>query len=94
MEYRPQTVRQREFGLRLADGLLLALLFWGGVALRFGDLKAENPAYFDHYLRLAEWLGIFGSCSAGLGSPTASMPGSSSEPYLLALYAKRACCSH
>ncbi|MFZ9155217.1 MAG: hypothetical protein ACO22A_02595, partial [Schleiferiaceae bacterium] len=69
MEYRPQSVRQREFGLRLADGLLLALLFWGGVALRFGDLKAANPAYFDHYLRLAEWLGIFWLLLGWVGQP-------------------------
>ena len=59
MEYRSQNARQRELGLRTADGALLAVLFWGGVALRFGDLQAENPAYFDHYLRLAQWLGIF-----------------------------------
>jgi exopolysaccharide biosynthesis polyprenyl glycosylphosphotransferase len=69
MEYRPQSVRQREFGLRLADGLLLAMLFWGGVALRFGDLKAANPAYFDHYLRLAEWLGIFWLLLGWVGQP-------------------------
>ncbi|MGA1381134.1 MAG: hypothetical protein ACO30N_06205, partial [Schleiferiaceae bacterium] len=69
MEYRPQSVRQREFGLRLADGLLLILVFWGGVALRFGDLQAENPAYFDHYLRLAEWLAIFWFLLGWVGQP-------------------------
>ncbi len=69
MEYRSQNARQRELGLRLADGALLAVLFWGGVALRFGDLQAENPAYFDHYLRLAEWLTIFWVLLGWVGQP-------------------------
>ena len=69
MEYRSQTARQRELGLRIADGALLAVLFWGGVALRFGDLQAENPAYFDHYLRLAQWLGIFWFLLGWVGQP-------------------------
>lgn len=69
MEYRSQNARQRELGLRTADGALLAVLFWGGVALRFGDLQAENPAYFDHYLRLAQWLGIFWFLLGWVGQP-------------------------
>ena len=69
MEYRSQNARQRELGLRIADGALLAVLFWGGVALRFGDLQAENPAYFDHYLRLAQWLGIFWFLLGWVGQP-------------------------
>lgn len=69
MEYRSQTARQRELGLRIADGALAAALFWLGVALRFGDLQAENPAYFDHYLRLAQWLGIFWLLLGWAGQP-------------------------
>jgi exopolysaccharide biosynthesis polyprenyl glycosylphosphotransferase len=69
MEYRSQNARQRELGLRISDGALLAVLFWGGVALRFGDLQAENPAYFDHYLRLAQWLGIFWFLVGWVGNP-------------------------
>ncbi|MBM3434400.1 MAG: hypothetical protein FJX93_06575 [Bacteroidetes bacterium] len=69
MEYRSQNARQRELALRLCDGALLAVLFWGGVALRFGDLQAENPAYFDHYLRLAQWLAIFWFLLGWVGQP-------------------------
>lgn len=69
MEYRSQNAQQRELGLRLADGALLAVVFWVGVALRFGDLQAQNPAYFDHYLRLAQWLAIFWFLLGWVGQP-------------------------
>ena len=69
MEYRSQNAQQRELGLRLADGALLAVVFWLGVALRFGDLQAQNPAYFDHYLRLAQWLVIFWFLLGWVGQP-------------------------
>ncbi len=41
-----------EAGLLLGDGLLLAASFLGWASVRFGDLRAENPLYFDQYVTL------------------------------------------
>ena len=41
-----------EAGLLLGDGLLLALSFLGFARVLFGDLRTENPVYYDQYVTL------------------------------------------
>ncbi|MFM1883899.1 MAG: hypothetical protein RL168_83 [Bacteroidota bacterium] len=57
-----------EAGLLLGDGLLLAASFLGWASFRFGDLRTENPLYYDQYVTLFAmvmllWLAL----SLGLG---------------------------
>ena len=57
-----------EAGLLVGDGLLLAASFLGWASFRFGDLRTENPLYYDQYVTLFAmvmllWLAL----SLGLG---------------------------
>ncbi|MDG1252827.1 MAG: exopolysaccharide biosynthesis polyprenyl glycosylphosphotransferase [Schleiferiaceae bacterium] len=58
-----------EAGLLLGDGLLLALSFLGFARVLFGNLRTENPLYYDQYVTLFSmvmllWLAL----SMGMGS--------------------------
>ena len=58
-----------EAGLLLGDSALLALSFLGWAAYLFGDLRQENPLYFDQYVSLFTlvmvlWLAL----SLGMGT--------------------------
>lgn len=58
-----------EAGLLVGDGLVLAVSFLGWAGLRFGDLRAENPLYYDQYVTLfAMVMLLWGALSLGLGT--------------------------